>query len=106
MRINRQGILAIAYGQGAPQVAQRVQGTFEQKGGVPATGDRIEAFGKPVFHGFVIVGTYRNACGFSGTVNKLRKRCAPFWRSRAKNPGCMGEQYFCIRYADTKIRPA
>ncbi|MDR1624993.1 MAG: hypothetical protein LBT33_00505, partial [Spirochaetia bacterium] len=39
-------------------------------------------------------------------VNKLRKRCAPFWRSRAKNPGCMGEQYFCIRYADTKIRPA
>jgi hypothetical protein len=40
------------------------------------------------------------------TVNKLRKRCAPFWRFRAKNPGCMGEQYFCIRYADTKIRPA
>jgi hypothetical protein len=29
---------------------------------------------------------------FRPTVNKLRKRCAPFWRSRAKNPGCMGEQ--------------
>jgi hypothetical protein len=40
------------------------------------------------------------------TVNKLRKGCAHFWRFRAKNPGCMGEQYFCIRYADTKIRPA
>ncbi|MDR1627083.1 MAG: hypothetical protein LBT33_11145, partial [Spirochaetia bacterium] len=25
-------------------------------------------------------------------VNKLRKRCAPFWRSRAKNPGCMGRR--------------
>ncbi|MDR1626169.1 MAG: hypothetical protein LBT33_06470, partial [Spirochaetia bacterium] len=30
---------------------------------------------------------------FFATVNKLRKRCAPFWRSRAKNPGCMGEQH-------------
>jgi hypothetical protein len=44
--------------------------------------------------------------GAAITVNKLRKRCAHFWRWSAKNPGCMGEQYFCIRYADTKIRPA
>jgi hypothetical protein len=36
---------------------------------------------------------------------QVKKICAHFWRSRAKNPGCMGEQYFCIRVAGTKIRP-